>query len=86
VAEGVFVTKVPDAQVVHAVHEAALSTVENCPPAQAVQLRSVVVEPSLDTDVPAVQVDLATHTVAGLPSWSQVLVAHGACALVPPAQ
>jgi hypothetical protein len=86
VEEGAFDTKVPATQVFHAVQEGALSSVENSPLAQAVQLRSVVVDPSLVTWVPAVQVDMATQTVAGLPSWSHVPVAHGACGLVPPAQ
>lgn len=49
VAEGVFATNVPAAQMVHAMQEGALSSVENCPFAQDVQPRSVVVDPSLAT-------------------------------------
>jgi hypothetical protein len=67
-AEGRLDTKVPAGQVLQGAQEGALSTVENCSVPQAVQLRSLVVVPSLATKVPAGQVDLATQTVAGLPS------------------
>jgi hypothetical protein len=86
VVEGVFDTKVPAVQVLHGVQDGELSSVENCALPQAVQLRSAMADPSLATYVPAMQVDIATQAVAGLPSWSQVPGSHGACGLAPPAQ
>lgn len=49
VLEGLLETYVPGAQVDHTVQEAALFTVLNVPLVQAVQVRSLVVVPSLET-------------------------------------
>jgi hypothetical protein len=54
------------------VQVAALLTVLKVPLAQEAQVRSAVVVPSLVTWVPAMQVDFATHAVAGLLSLSHV--------------
>ena len=56
------------------------------PPAQAVQLRSVVAFPSLITDCPAAQSVRVAHAVAGSLSWSQVLPPQAAAGVVSPAQ
>jgi len=53
---------------------------------QAAQLRSIVASPSLTTDWPAAQFVRATHAVAGLPSWSQVVPTQATAAVEPPAQ
>jgi hypothetical protein len=68
VADGTFDTKVPASHVLHDEQAGALTTVEKVSFSQAVQLRSVVVVPASATCVPAGQLDLATQTVAGLPS------------------
>jgi hypothetical protein len=61
-------TKVPTAQVVHAVQLAALVPVEYEPLAQAVHVRSDVVLPAPATYIPAAQSVWAVHVVAGFPS------------------
>ncbi len=80
------VTNVPAWQSVHDAQETAFCCVENRPLAQAVQLRSEVVVPSVPTNCPATQAVFGAQAVAALPSWSQVPVAQTDLGAVPPGQ
>lgn len=86
VALGGVLTNEPALQSLHPVHESELTSVLYSPLAQVEQVRSVVVVPLAVTNVPAAQLVQATHAVAALPSWSQVVAAHGCFGVAPPGQ
>lgn len=79
-------TYVPAAQLLHVVQLAAFVVVLKVPLAQPPQVRFAVALPPFVTYCPALQSVCATHAVEGSPSLSQVPLAHGTAAAVPPAQ
>ncbi len=66
----------PGAQAVHALQVVALVSVENVPPSQVVQVRSVVAEPVDSTNCPARHSVQVVQALAGFWSWSQVSSSH----------
>jgi len=83
-APGVATTCVPSGQMAQTEQTVALIVVLWLPLGHGVQVRSAMAEPALLTKLPGPQSVFLIHSVAGFPSWSQVLSRQGTRGAAPP--